>query len=92
MERYFGFDLGDAESAVARLEKDGRAEPAVLPVQDERSFITAYAQLLTGELLIGESACYNTNVTRRSTRFKSRFLTDADSDKVIEKVIEFYKG
>lgn len=85
MERYFGFDLGDAESAVARLEKDGRDEPAVLPVQDERSFITAYAQLLTGELLIGESACYNTNVTRRSTRFKSRFLTDADSEKDVRR-------
>ncbi len=84
MERYFGFDLGDAESAVARLNKDDAGDPAVLTVREARSFITAYARLLSGELLIGESACYNTSATQRALRFKSRFLTDPQVDKDIK--------
>ena len=81
MERYFGFDLGDAESAVSRLGKKDQTVPEVIPIRDARSFITAYARLMSGELLIGESACYNTNAIARSLRFKSRFLTDPESEK-----------
>ena len=58
MERYFGFDLGDAESAVTCLKKSEKTEPKVVPVREAGSFITAYARLRTGELLIGEEACY----------------------------------
>ena len=76
MERYFGFDLGDAESAVTSLKKNDQAEPAVVPVREAGSFITAYARLRTGELLIGEEACYTPDATERCLRFKSRFLTD----------------
>lgn len=81
MDRYFGFDLGDAESAVALLscrKEDGQrhAEPDILPVSDADSFITAYARKTDGTLLIGEDACYATDVTDRGLRFKSRFLTD----------------
>ncbi len=83
MERFFGFDLGDAESAVSvlpRQEQAGsRAVPEVLTVRDARSFITAYARLTSGELLIGESACYNPDAVERKLRFKSRFLTDRTS-------------
>ena len=81
MERYYGFDLGDAESAVARLSGGKDAVPEILGVRDAKSFITAYAQLLSGEVLIGESACYDTGAIHRSLRFKSRFLTDPDSEK-----------
>ena len=81
MERYFGFDLGDAESAVSRLGRKDQSVPEVIPIRDARSFITAYARLLSGELLIGESACYNINAIQRSIRFKSRFLTDPESEK-----------
>ena len=84
MERFFGFDLGDAESAVSVLRAKDTGTPEVIPVKDAKSFITAYARLLSGELLIGESACYNTSATRRALRFKSRFLTDPDSEKAIK--------
>ena len=81
MEKYYGFDLGDAESAIARLKGTDAATPEILPVRDAGSFITAYAQLPSGELLIGEGACYDTHATRRALRFKSRFLTDPQSEK-----------
>ena len=81
MDRYYGFDLGDAESAVSRLGKNDAGAPDVLSVRDAKSFVTAYAQLPGGELLIGESACYDTSAVRRGLRFKSRFLTDPQSEK-----------
>ncbi len=76
MERFYGFDLGDAESAVTRLEKHDQETPEVLTVQEARSFITAYAMRRDGQLLIGEGACYEPDVLVRQLRFKSRFLTD----------------
>ena len=79
MDRYYGFDLGDAESAVSYLNKKDAAAPRVLTVREEKSFVTAYARLRTGELLIGEAACYNPEAVERKIRFKSRFLTDPDS-------------
>ena len=79
MDRFFGFDLGDAESAIARLYKEDQVVPEMISVADEKSFITAYAQLNSGELLIGENACYADNVMKRRLRFKSRFLTDSSS-------------
>ena len=81
MDRYYGFDLGDAESAISRLTRKGDGEPEILPVRDAGSFITAYAQLMNGEILIGESACYDTSAVKRALRFKSRFLTDPQSEK-----------
>ena len=85
MNRYYGFDLGDAESAICRLNKRDAGAPEVLAVREAKSFITAYAQLPSGELLIGESACYDTNAVRRSLRFKSGFLTDPQSEKDVKR-------
>ncbi len=85
MNKYYGFDLGDAESAVCRLGRRDPGMPEVLPVREAKSFITAYAQLPTGELLIGESACYDTSAIRRSLRFKSNFLTDPQSEKDVKR-------
>lgn len=79
MNRFYGFDLGDAESAVSRLEKKDQGVPEVLPVNGEKSFVTAYASLQNGELLIGEKACYSAGALKRRLRFKSRFLTDPSS-------------
>ena len=79
MDRYYGFDLGDAESAVTYLKKEEKGEPHVVPVREAGSFITAYARLRTGELLIGEEACYTPDAVERRLRFKSRFLTDPSS-------------
>ena len=147
MDRFFGFDLGDAESAVSRLssgiqpaageeknkalpaaqeseekeklpaalEVDGKQKPAegqnsagtrklagaqqgavvrklpakqdvraqrtpqMLTVAGAKSFITAYATLASGKLVIGENACFAADVIKRKLRFKSRFLKDPAS-------------
>ena len=81
MEKYYGFDLGDAESAISRLTRKDVGEPTILPIQEAGSFITAYAQLDSGEIRIGESACYDTHAVKRALRFKSHFLTDPQSEK-----------
>ncbi len=83
MERFFGFDLGDAESAVSCLGKTDAGTPQILKVEGEGSFITAYAYLAGGELLIGENACYHAGAIRRRLRFKSRFLEDKSSSEDI---------
>ncbi|MBQ8110040.1 MAG: hypothetical protein IJ124_07790 [Clostridia bacterium] len=85
MNRYYGFDLGDAESAVCRLDRNDAGAPEVLAVREAKSFVTAYAQLESGELLIGESACYDTHAVRRALRFKSGFLTEPESQKDIKR-------
>ena len=79
MNRFYGFDLGDAESAIARLEWDTQQAPQILAVNGDRSFVTAYARLETGEILIGENACYHASAVKRKIRFKSRYLTDSSS-------------
>ena len=79
MDRFFGFDLGDAESAVSRLDKEDQTVPEELTVAGAKSFITACAVTAEGGLLIGEQACYAAGVSRRRLRFKSRFLTDPAS-------------
>ena len=76
MELFYGFDLGDAESAVALLKKDTPGEAPVLTVQGAKSFVTAFAVLDTGELMIGEEACFTPGAGVRKVRFKTRFLTD----------------
>ncbi len=84
MERFLGFDLGDAESAVSYLKKEGMKNPEVIPVRDAKSFITAYARLNDQTLLIGEEACYAPDAAERKIRFKSRFLKDPLVDKDIK--------
>ena len=82
MNVFYGFDLGDAESAIARLYKED-SEPSLLNVNDVKSFITAYAMLRGGALQIGEEACYAPDAIVRKDRFKSRFLTDIEASKDI---------
>ena len=81
MERFYGFDLGDAESAISRLEKKENKEPEILTINEARSFITAYALLKDGRILIGEGACYDPDAIKRKERFKSRFLVDPNTAK-----------
>ena len=84
MDRYYGFDLGDAESAVTRFDKNNDMAPEVLRVNEAKSFITAYALLRDGKLLIGEGACYAPDATKRKERFKSRFLVDPEASKDVK--------
>lgn len=76
MRRFYGFDLGDAESAIALLEKESKQLPQLLEINGKKSVITAYAQTRRGDLIVGENACYETETLQRKLRFKSRFLTD----------------
>ena len=84
MDRYYGFDLGDAESAVTRFDKNNDTAPEVLRINEAKSFITAYALLRDGKLLIGEGACYAPDATKRKERFKSRFLVDSEASKDVK--------
>ena len=79
MNKFYGFDLGDAESAVSLLEKDRDREPRILPVGGAASFITAWARLSSRNMVIGENACYHPDAVERHLRFKSSFLTDPAS-------------
>ena len=85
MERFFGFDLGDAESAVSVLKKEKGDTPRILNIRGAASFITAYARLKNQELVIGEEACYNPDAVERKLRFKSHFLTDKESENDIRR-------
>ena len=85
MDRYFGFDLGDAESAVSRLEKHSAEQPEILEIRGAKSVVTAYALMQNGDLLVGESACYTPRAAKREIRFKRRFLTDPESRKDIRR-------
>lgn len=89
MEFFYGFDLGDAESAVSKLDKKEQAVPDIVPVQHAKSFITACAVTPDGRLLIGENACYAADAVRRSLRFKSRFLEESES---IDELRSFASG
>ena len=79
MDIFYGFDLGDAESAIAKLDRTKDTSPEILAIQEAKSFITAYALSKDGKLIIGEGACYEPQATTRKLRFKSRFLTSSDA-------------
>ena len=84
MENFYGFDLGDAESAVALLKKNGDDDAEILSVQGVKSFISAYARKNSGELVIGEQACYAPDAAVRKVRFKSRFLSGPSAAKDVK--------
>ncbi len=80
MEKFYGFDLGDAESAVSLLHRDDQTAPEIIEIAGAGSFITAYALLKDGRRILGEKACYEADAVERKLRFKSRFLTDPSCD------------
>ncbi len=77
--QYWGFDLGDGESAVARVDSSGRV-PEIVEVDGRRIVITVWAVMPNGEVRIGSSAARSAAAAVRSAaRFKQRFLA-AQSD------------
>ena len=77
---YWGFDLGDGESTVARVRGEGQSSPETVPVEGSRVLLTAWALMKNGELRIGERAAKSASAALRSAaRFKGRFL-DEQSD------------
>ncbi len=82
MKQFFGFDLGDAESAIACLNEGMTDVPQVLEMEGAGSFVTAYAIDAHGKTLIGERACY-ADSSAGALRFKSHFLTDPSSENAV---------
>ena len=77
---FWGFDLGDGESAVARTGESGPGTPEIMEVEGSRVVLTAWALMKSGEVRIGENAAKSASAAMRSAaRFKSRFL-DRQSD------------
>ncbi len=75
---YFGFDLGDGESAVAWMRPSKRAEPQMIELRGRKSVITALGEHPSKGMLIGEEACHAAQLQWLDTRFKSRYLKDAE--------------
>ncbi|MGI6172424.1 MAG: Hsp70 family protein [Christensenellales bacterium] len=74
---YFGFDLGDGESAVAWVKADTSAEPQMLEICGKKSILTALGEHDEMGTLIGEQA-FLADSSRLYVRFKSKFLTDPE--------------
>lgn len=73
--KYVGIDIGDGESAVSVVSRDGAMVPAVVPLGNVNS-IRSIVGRLGEEPVIGDAVVLNHAVTDRSARFKSRFLYD----------------
>lgn len=81
---YYGIDLGDGESAVARMTS---LQPEILAPGGEKSILTALAVMEDGTLRIGESACQQQpGMKEMHVRFKQRFLLgDDEAERSIER-------
>ena len=79
-KQYWGFDLGDGESTIARADGQSRTAPEIVPVDGKRVTITVWAVMRSGEVRIGEAAARSAaSAVRSAARFKRRFL-DPQSD------------
>ena len=84
MNHFYGFDLGDAESAIAKLSREPGDTPKMLRLAGSESLITAFSQERDGRILLGEEACFSVDSLQRKLRFKSRFLTDRMTDQAVK--------
>ena len=50
---YWGFDLGDGESTLARVDSDGKNYPEIIEVDGKKVTITVWAVMRNGEVRIG---------------------------------------
>lgn len=73
---YFGFDLGDGESAVAWLKRGSRTDTKMVEIRGRKSFLSVLGEDAERGVLIGEEACHAAGLDALETRFKSRYLTD----------------
>lgn len=98
MMYYWGFDLGDGESTLARVGSEGKNVPEIIEVDGKKVTITVWAVMRSGEVRIGENAARSASAAVRSAaRFKRRFLdTQSDSAALIRdfsaRVFESLRG
>ena len=85
MMNYWGFDLGDGESTLARVGSSGVSCPEIIDVDGKKVTITVWAVMRNGEVRIGENAArFAASAVRSAARFKRRFLdTQSDSAALI---------
>ena len=85
MMQFWGFDLGDGESTLARVGSEGKSYPEIVEVEGRKVIITVWAIMRNGEVRIGENAARSAAAAVRSAaRFKRRFLdTQSDSAALI---------
>ncbi|MBR0159941.1 MAG: Hsp70 family protein [Oscillospiraceae bacterium] len=78
--QFWGFDLGDGESTLARVSAEGSERPEIIEVDGRKVIITVWAVMRNGEVRIGENAARSAaTAVRSAARFKRRFL-NAQSD------------
>ncbi len=82
--KYIGIDIGDGESAVTVVDEIGAVLPNVITLGSKQS-IRSIVGMLNGEPVIGDIVMLDRNVKDRSSRFKSRFLTDEKSHEYIRR-------
>lgn len=75
---YFGFDLGDGESAVAWMRPGKKTEPQMVEIRGRKSILSAVGSHPEKGLVIGEEACHTGGMSRLHVRFKSRYLADPE--------------
>ena len=78
MARFFGFDLGDGESAVCFLASNANANvsPQSVQVFGEDCFISTYGRSDSNEVLLGNEAINDAIPTSLHARFKRNYLND----------------
>ncbi len=82
---YFGFDLGDGESAVAWMRPGRRTEPQMIEIRGRKSILTAIGSHPEKGVMIGEEACQSSGLDWLRVRFKSRYLMEPEqSGQLIE--------
>lgn len=78
MARFFGFDLGDGESAVCFLASDAKANvsPQAVRVFGENCFISTYGLSKNNKVLLGGKAIKGAVPTSLHARFKRNYLNN----------------
>lgn len=83
---YFGFDLGDGESAVAWLRRGSRTDPKMIELRGRKSLLTVLGVDPNRGVLIGEEACNAMGLDSLEARFKSRYLSSRqEAGRLIER-------
>ena len=80
MNRYYGFDLGDAESAVSRLGKKDAGMPEVLPVREAKSFVTCTDMNTPGMIRISFGVYNNEEEVDKFLEILDDILATAGND------------
>lgn len=94
---FWGFDLGDGESALALAKNDGWDTPKIMEIDGHKITLTVWALMPDGEVRIGEKAAKSAaSALRSAARFKSRFLDpQADTNGLIRdfsaKILDFLR-